>query len=139
MKTGVLVAYSIILVLSSVQTGAAEGSDPPGSIRLLPGFEHERGKGIDSRVGRIWGGDGLTIYYDIGPMAGYFVQPEKRSEYLWYREQVVAGNPIRIAFTKEKNLLVTFPRAFANFRASVTDDEALVDMLLMVVTFDPTR
>jgi hypothetical protein len=82
--------------------------------------------------------------------------------YSWYREQNVNGCKVILAMVKPGQktvwepensrgmvpgniLLVTFvlsksnPNYTANFWAKVANQEELIDMLLMVMTFDPSK
>ncbi|HEX8735054.1 MAG TPA: hypothetical protein VF721_07025 [Pyrinomonadaceae bacterium] len=45
---------------------------PPGNIKLLADYIHERKQGIDSAIGEISKKGGLVIRYDIGAMAGNY-------------------------------------------------------------------
>src|SRR5262249_42950133 len=126
------------LVLASVHAEPPEG---PGGIRLLPGYQHEEGRGIDTRVGRIWKKDGMEIHYDIGRLAGNYAKgkaSDKDGKKLWHKEQTVAGRKIDLAMTKDRVLYVTVAGP-SNFYATVKNDEDIADLLLMVLSYDEPK
>ena len=100
-------------------------------------YKHEKEKGIDTRVGKVWKEGGLTLRYDIGRLAGNAVKAQEKNNLLWYKEQVVDGRPVQLALTKDRTLYVTFPQTSANFNGKVKSDAEIVDMLLMVLTYAP--
>lgn len=150
-------AVSVFLLLST-----APADDPPyGDIKLLDGYKYKRGRSVDTINGVIFTDGGLRIEFESGISEGYAVDPKKRKSYVWYREQDVRGHKVLLAMTRsgvgtrwepEKPrgpnprtiLMVTFPGTFgpmdaANFYAEVLNDKEIADMLLMVLTFDPTK
>jgi hypothetical protein len=117
---------------------AAEPADKiPGGIKLLPEYRHEREKGIDTRVGKIWKEGGILIRYDIGRGAGNAVNGLKKENLLWSKEQVVNESPVLIALTKDRMLYVTFPKTSANFYGKAGSEEDVADMLLMILNYTP--
>ncbi len=84
-----------------------------------------------------------------------------KGKYAWYREQTVNGHKVLLALVKprvktdpdldaERNLppgnilLVTFPLSehrshVANFVGKLANQEEMVDMLLMALSFDPSK
>ncbi len=127
----------------------ATGDDRIGGIQLLPGYKHEKLQGIDSIVGRIAKPGGLTIHYEIGAIpqgglrfGGSFVDRPKKvpqDQLRWYREQMVQGQPVHIAYLKNNSLLVSYPQTIPgkgiNFHTQVKSTEELADALLMLLTF----
>src|SRR5262245_38172238 len=90
------------VLLSSVTICSAQRSDePPGSMKLLPGYTHDRLRGVDTRTGRITKTGGLAIRYDIGHLAGNFAESNKHGA-AWFKEQSVKGQTLQLAFTKDK-------------------------------------
>ena len=131
-----------LLCHSSVMLAA----DPLGGMRLLPGYQHEPLQGIDSIVGRVQKQDGLLITYEIGAVTkpgaprlggGFTDRPKNtpKEQLRWYREQVVAGEPVHLAYRKDDQLMLSFPERGANFSVKVTDTEQLADALLMILTY----
>src|SRR6185436_1016690 len=130
------------LVLCSLSGMAQNQAGPPGGITLLPGYQHERLRGADSVVGRIWKDQGLSIRYDIGGLAGNRVTGNPNLQ--WSKEKIVSGNRVQMALTKDRTLIVVFssvapgPRGVpgsmlpANFYATVSNEEDIADMLFMV-------
>lgn len=135
MRIGVTATFFAVAFLGSLVY--AQQPAPPGGIKLLPGYQHKKLQGIDTRVGRIWKEGGLAIDYDIGRLAGNAAKSQDQASLRWSKEQVVDGRAVQFAFTKDRKLFVTFPQSFANFSASVRSEEDLADMLLMVLTYVP--
>jgi hypothetical protein len=148
---------SLTLLLTGVailflMTQSAFSDDPRiGSIKLLPGYKHEKLQGFDSIVGTIAKpkGKGLTILYDIGAIpkgairfGGSFTDRAKlapKNQLRWYKEQTIKGDPVHIAYLKDDSLLVAFPKSIPgkgiNFYTEVKTLEEMTDALLMLMTF----
>jgi hypothetical protein len=131
------IALCFLLTLFALPLGAQEGKadPPPGSIKLLPGYQHKTGRGIDTAVGTIWKDGGITINYDIGIFAGMVASPHEKDRYLWYKEQTIGNQAVRIALGKARDLRVTFVEARASFLSLVPKEEDLTDALLMILTY----
>lgn len=140
-----LMGSGLYLAAQVPQGRGPAAEDPPGGITLLPGYQHQRGRGADSRVGRISNGRGFEIRYDIGTMAGNRAgNPRDR---VWFKTQVLGGNQVQISFSTDRVLTVTFPSTPgvrgpgsplpANFYAKVTSDEDVVDLLLTAMSYKP--
>jgi len=56
----------------------------------------------------------------------------------WRRKQTVNGQESIIVFTKSKRLIAVFPESEANFYATISTEEDMADMLLMLCTFQKT-
>lgn len=132
-----------------------------GGVELLDGYSVRRGSAVDAVNWTIQGKNGLTIHFESGPSEGRAVDPKEKDRYAWYREQTVRGHKVLLALVKpglktepdldsERNpppgniLLVTFPLSghrdhAANFVGKVANQEEMVDMLLTVLTFDPSK
>ena len=127
-----LIAFVVSLVV------AQKSDAPPGSVKMLSGYEHQRETGIDTTVGRIWKQDGLTISYDIGTLAGNGAAHRKETgKNLWYREQTFNGHKAQLVLTTDRFLCVTFPENTANFFGVVKTEQDLIDALLMILTYTP--
>jgi hypothetical protein len=137
----VRLACAVLAAFGSLSAGANQGGvvPAPGGMTLLPGYQHERGMGIDTLVGKISKPDGLTIRYDIGELGGNYVKNRAKNNAIWAKEQVIAGNKVQMALTNKKRLIVTFPDAYANFYGDVKAEGDIVDMLLMVLTYAPSK
>lgn len=71
MKPALIIMFVPGMLLSTFTMSLAQRSnDPPGSIKLVVGYTHQRMQGIDTRVGKITKRNGLEISYDIGRLAG---------------------------------------------------------------------
>ena len=110
-------------------------SDPPGGIRLLPGYQHRRLQSIDDMIGEIWKDGGLKIHYDIGAWAN---DPDNcktcEVRVLWRQEQVVNGQRVVCALYQTKLLIINID-GHASFEATIKTQQQQADMLLMVLTF----
>ena len=127
------------LVLLVAALGASGSEEPPGSMKLLPGYTARRLQGIDTRVGIVRREDGLTISYDIGKLAGNQAKGLKDEQVLWRKEQTMNGRLVQAALAKDRTLYVTFPEDMANFYGKVATDEDVADFLLMVLTYAPQK
>lgn len=117
-----------------VPKASAEPAPPPGAIRLLEGYHHERLQGIDSTVGRIWKDGGLEIRYDIGGLAGNYAALTKASERSWAMTQVINGQSAEIVRTKDGRVIVSF-EGNVNFFAKISNDEDLAALLTIALTY----
>jgi hypothetical protein len=144
----VLLMGSGLYLAAQVSQGQGLATEAaPGGMTLLPGYRHQRRTGIDSRVGTISNGASLEIHYDIGPLAGNYASNTR--DRAWLKTQVIGGNQVQISYSTSpaRVLTVTFPSAPgvrgpgaplpANFYATVTSDEDVVDFLLMAMSYKP--
>jgi hypothetical protein len=105
-------------------------------IQLLPGYKAAAMAGMDSNPGWIWKKGGPAIRYDIGQLAGHWVQRQKAREFLWYQEKNIDHQTVLIAFTKQHTLMVTFLEPSANFVATKVDSKQVMDEIIsMVLTY----
>ena len=154
-------ALSLLIVVCLLVLPAAAQKRTFGNIRLLEGYKSEQGPGVDALIGLIARDGGLTIHFESGLQQGYWADPKERRKYIWYREQVVNGHRVMLALTEPgvgtvwkpekprspkngKVLMITFPGTFGpddatNFWAEVTNEQEIADMMLMVLTFDPSK
>jgi hypothetical protein len=129
-----LLTFSVSFTLTSClwNTNAAQA---PGSMKLLPGYQHKTEFSPDTATGKIWKEGGITIRYHAGNLQGYNANPEKKGDYLWFKEQFVNDQKVRIALTSDRELIVSFPDDKTDFYGSVRTEEELTDALLMILTF----
>jgi len=154
----VLTMFLLLLVLSATLSGSGRGF---GGIQLLDGYSAKRESAIDVVAWTILGKCGLIIHFEAGPSEGFAASSADIEKYQWFRQQTLGRRKVLIALTKpgiktdpdldtERNLppgntlLVTFPLSShrdhaANFVAKVANQEELVDVLLMTLTFDPSK
>ena len=150
-----------VMIVLSVASGLWASSDTMSGIKLLPGYRAKRGQAVDAAVWTIERDGGPIIEFESGPSEGSFPDPKERDLYSWHREQVINGFKVRLALIKPgvetiwepENrrglkpggiLLVTFllgghKDSTANFTAKIGSSEELADVLLMVLTFDPSK
>lgn len=138
MKLPLLIMGTLNMILCAALSFAQTPEGFPGNIQILPGYQHQRLRGIDSVVGRISRKDGLTIQYDVGSAAGNYAEKAKE-DCKWFKEQTLSGNPVQIALKKNNELVVTFPDSSANFVSSIRNEEDITDVLLMVLTYKPAK
>lgn len=150
----------VLLLLGSAQLIASDRL--PGDLKLLEGYHAKHEWGVDALIFDIKKSGGPTVHFEAGPSEGSWADPEDRSKYAWYREQVVNGHKVRVALIRPglktawepedarglepgSILLVTFllggeKSAFtANFAAKVASQEEMADVLLMALTFNPDK
>ena len=137
------------VVSTVLLTCSAMAADPLGGMRLLPGYKHEPLQGIDSVVGKIVKKDGLEIMYEIGGVVppggprfgGSFTDRPKltpKDQVRWYREQVVRGQPVHLAYRKDGVLMVSYPKQGMNLSVKVGNADEMAEALLMILTYpDP--
>lgn len=135
--TTLLVRYKDLIVYALI-TLAEDTTPAPGNIKLLPGYEHVPGCGIDTTVGDIKKVDGIEIRYDIGRMAGKYAMRYANSYSAeWTRTEQVGDDSVLIVLTKEKRIIATFEKAVANFTAYVASKADIDDFLKMILTYKP--
>ena len=153
---------NVALILLLIFTCPALASDCPiGGIRLLAGYKCKSWSGTDTSNGAIYKDGGLYIEYEYGLQEGQAARPDRRNDFIWYKEQIVNHRLVRIALAKpgvgtsweaeakrsrslSNILIITIPlgdwEAHAiNFYAEVQSQEEMADMLLMVLTYDPHK
>jgi hypothetical protein len=151
-----------MLMLLVAQGGAIAADALPGGIKLLPGYSMKRENAVDASVWEIERPSGPKIHFEAGPSEGSWADPGKKNIYAWFKEQIINGYKVRVAFIKpglktvlEPNvsrglkpgniLLVTFllenekSGYTANFSAKVANSEELAEILLIALTFDPPK
>ena len=150
-----------LLLLIAVGTLAVDMEHTFGGVQLLSGYFARRTPATDAVAWRIEGKSGLIIHFESGPSEGRAVDEKNKKKYAWYREQIVNGHKVLLALVKpglktdpdldaERSLppgnilLVTFPLDnhrdhAANFVAKIANNEEMIDVLLMTLTFDPSK
>jgi len=147
MRTNVI-ASMMVFCLACVAMAA--DAPPPGGIKLLDGYVHEKLQGIDSIVGRIVKKEGITINYEIGrvPKPGGFAlggdfsnafERLAKDDVKWKREQTVSGQLMQVALTKKDMLIITFPKLGTNFNTTIKSMDDLGDTLMMLMTYPEGR
>jgi len=121
-----------------------------GTVALLRGFSEERTGTKDSRRGKISRDrPHFVITYDIGAMSGLHMHPGKKDGCMWFREQSIGDRRCYLGMQKQgenKKLTISIvpkngndgkkPMAYpANFWATVTTEEQVVDLTLIAITY----
>lgn len=118
----------------------SKAEPPPGGMRMLGGYVHTPGRGIDSTIGSIKKEGGLNIRYDIGAMAGEYVNLCRiNNTCVWNKEQQLNAGLVKIALRNDGVIFATFPRTKANFYTETRTEEDIAEFLIMILTFDETQ
>jgi hypothetical protein len=130
-------------------------------VRLLEGYSARPESSVDTVTWTIVGKNGLIIHFEAGPSEGRAADLKYGHDYEWYREQTVNGRKVFLSLSKPSakvdeelkaeragmpgNILqITFPLGgskdhAANFVAKVLNSGEVADVLLMALTFDPSK
>jgi hypothetical protein len=153
-----IVTFALLLCTALPLCASEKGF---GGIQLLDGYFCKRGSAVDAIVWMIEKRGGTKLEFESGPSEGSWADPKDMGHYAWYREQRVNGYTVRFALIKPglktvwepedrhegagNILLVTFlldgndSSHTANFKAKIKNTSDLGDVLLMVMTFDPSK
>ncbi|MCH7729876.1 MAG: hypothetical protein IH991_25910 [Planctomycetes bacterium] len=149
MKTWFCLTLGTFLVGVMVTSPASAADARLGGMRLLVGYKHQPLQGFDSIVGKIEKEGGLRINYEIGHVpkpgaprfGGSFSDRPKltpKDKVRWYREQVVNGQAVHIAYRKDNVLMVSYPKKGMNFSVTIRSTDEMAEALLMILTYpDP--
>lgn len=108
-------------------------------VQLLSGYQVRIASGIDAWNGTIWKDGGVKIEFDHGSHVGVAADLVEKSDVVWREEQVVNGHQMICVYTKSNHLIVSIPKRIVNFEASIRNHQDLTEMLLMVLTYEPTH
>ncbi len=117
-------------------------------LTLPEGFVHQPRMTKDSRAGTVISQDGsLTMYYDIGMMAGMHMGPHKRSTCVWYKEYGpnIAEGLLEVDRKKQWVLTITNPldktawRYPANFWAEISDEKDIQTLEWIALSYKPDQ
>ena len=151
-------ALVIFLAMTRPLVGPSRGLD---AIKLLPGYHITSAPGVDVVAWTIRKPGGLIVHFEAGPSEGLAVDLADVDKYAWWREQTISGRRVLVALTRlgvkigtdadeERGLpsgnvlVVAYPLGghkdhAANFIGKVANSEEMADMLLMALTFDPSK
>jgi hypothetical protein len=155
-------ALTFLLSLFLTFSAIVRADDTPyGNLKLLKGYKYKRSHTFDTANGLIYKEGGLSIEFESGSSEGYAADPTLENDYLWFREQTIKGHKVYLALTEAgrgtkwepdrwrgpkpgRILMITFPGNLgpmhaSNFYAEVLDEKEIADMMLMALTFDPTK
>jgi hypothetical protein len=116
-------------------------SEPPKGIKLLAGYKHKGATDFEgNKVGEISKSGGVKIRYEMGFSQGMAVDSDRKTTYVWYREQRVDGRITAFALSTSNTLVISIPFSddpkslhVANFYGTIRKPEDIADMLLMVL------
>ncbi len=156
-----ILAASIPLVLFMTPRPSSS-KDTAGFIKVLDGYSIKKESAVDAITWTIEKSGGPSLQFEAGFSEGLWADPKDAKSYSWMRTQLVNGYKAIFALVRPglntrwepKNvrglppgniLLVTFllesknSYHTANFSAKVASDQELADVLLMVMTFNPSK
>lgn len=118
-----------------------------GTAAPPQGYAHQPRQGRDSFPGSfVRTGDGFTVHYDIGWMAGLQMGPHRRAECVWYVEHEVGGIPAFTGMIEEegrRRIITTIgdgpptQSSPANFTAYVGGDRDVAEFMVIVASYVP--
>lgn len=146
MKRWLCLTLGTLLLGATVVSSTLAADARLGGMRLLPGYVHQPLQGFDSIVGKITKKDGLQINYEIGGipkpgglrLGGQFSDRPKltpKKQVRWYREQIVGGQPVHLAYRKDNILLVSYPKKGMNLSVKLHSADEMAEALLMILTY----
>ncbi|MFZ2955387.1 MAG: hypothetical protein WA705_00625 [Candidatus Ozemobacteraceae bacterium] len=110
-------------------------------VRLLKDYFLKEEYGIDCECGKLINEKtGFEIEYN-GPGLTYpTIKPENRSEYIWFKEQIVKNETVWCALVQSKNsqekvLHISYPKHLISFYAKVKNEEEISEVFLTALTF----
>ncbi len=137
----------LILIASGAEADQIWERNEVDWIELPAGSKWVDREGVDSSPGLIKRSFSQDIIFDIGFMAGSYVNPDQKDSYqwrkdhAWYREQYSKhGHIMCIALARaEKTLIVSFPNFSTNFSIRRVKDGHIEKFIKIVSTYDPIR
>jgi hypothetical protein len=108
-------------------------------LHLLPGYKVDVFWGIDSWSAKISKEGSITIELFQGLHVGVDADAVDKKDVAWREEQVVNGQQVICVYTKSNDLVVSIPQLAVNFRGHTRNQQDLTEMLLMVLTYEPTH
>ena len=135
------VCGSASLCLAGPQTSPAPQPSPPGSLQLLPGYQHERIGGMDTIRGRIWKVGGPDVIYEFGTLATNEARMYRQSNVrLWWRTFTTQKGSVEVVMTDDETMHIAFAAYLTNFTASRLKTKTdVADVMLMLMSFDPAQ
>jgi hypothetical protein len=132
-----LTVVSLMAIAQSRDTAKSPPARSP--VHLLSGYKIQIGSGTDTWGGIIWKVDGLKVKFDSGLHVGVATDLVDKKDVAWREEQVVNGQQVICVYMTSNDLIVSFPRLVTNFQGHVQRQQDLAEMLLMILTFEPTH
>jgi hypothetical protein len=108
-------------------------------LQLLPGYKVQEGWGIDGWQAEVRKDGGVNVELYQGLHNGVDAYSVDKKEVSWKDEQVVNGQQVICVYTKSNDLVVSIPHLAVNFRGHIRNQQDLTEMLLMVLTYEPTH
>jgi hypothetical protein len=109
-------------------------------IQLLPGYKVEGGHGTDTAGARIFKDGETSIAFGLGIHMAVQADSVDETRVAWKEDQIVNGRHLTCVYTKSGELIASFrDLPVANFSAKIRTQQELAEMLLMVLTFEPSH
>jgi hypothetical protein len=137
---GIAVLLTLVSLSAIAQSTDTTKSPPARSpVQLLSGYKIQISSGTDTWGGIIWKVGGLKFRFDSGLHVGVAADLVDKKDVAWREEQVVNGQQVICVYTTSNDLVVSFPRLVSNFQGHIQHPQDLAEMLLMIMTFEPTH
>jgi hypothetical protein len=107
-------------------------------LQPLPGYKVQEYWGIDNWQAEIWKDGGVTFELYQGPYNGVDAYSIDKKDVSRRVEQVANGQQVICVYTKSNDLVVSIPHLAVNFRGHIRNQQDLTEMLLTVLTYQPT-
>jgi hypothetical protein len=136
-------ATGLILLLLNPDLFYAQKSVKPLNripFRLLPGYKIKISPGSeDGFFGTISSANGLAIAFDFNGYGAAQTDSVPKDQISWQEEQTVGKNRFIFIYTRSDELVIScFGPSPANFRAKIRNPKDITEVLLIVVTVEPT-
>lgn len=107
-------------------------------MKLPPEYAIKETTGIDAIEGTISKKNGIKIFYDIGKSPRNIASRQKQ-KFQWCKSHIANGWLVQIALDRTNRLFITFPDFGANFQATIAGNSDLAEVMLIVLTYSPSR
>ncbi len=130
-----------VVSLTAIAQSRDTTKSPPlrSPVQLLSGYKIQLSSGIDTWGGTIWKVGGLKIIWHSGLHVGVAADLVDKKDVAWREEQVVNGQQVVCVYATSSDLIGSFPRLVTNFQGHIERQQDLAEMLLMILTFEPTH
>ncbi len=108
-------------------------------FQLLPGYRVSVSYGLDTWGAKIWKDGGVTIEFVNGLHVGVEADSVEKGGVTWREEQFVNSQRFICVYRKANDLVVSIAQLAVNFRGHIRNQQDLAEMLLIVLTYEPTH
>jgi len=134
--------FSAILMLFSIPRPESTTQTQPNNfmVRLLPGYRVQNYPTLDTVGAKIYKKGGLEIEYSSGSLMEEEASAITPDKILWKTKQIINGYPLTCVYTRSSDFVATFnDKSPTNFHAHIKSNQDLAEMLLIVLTYEPTK